>query len=387
MRIVFVLEYFYAGNRPVGGAERQLEKLARELIRQGQNVTILTGAWGGRDSSDTTVDNLPVWRLFSGGRALDRRGLRRIAHYIFLLNLFIYLVVHRHRYDVIHCHSAMTSAFIVGLVGTLLNVPTVARPMASGPTWGDIARMKNRRDFFGGRSMLKGLHRINLIVALTSDVVKDLEDIGVPRSKIVLIPNGVQLDPACYKSDYALGDPVTITFVGRLHPQKAIDLLLDALSRLKAIPGGPQWKLQIVGEGPLRECLEDQARQLRLQSSVAFFGQVSDVTQILHSSDLFVLPSRAEGMSNALLEAMSVGLPCIGSDISANAALLHHEANGLLFKVDDPSSLTDCILHITKDQQLRERLGREAIETISQNYSVESVAKSYSSVYERLVNH
>jgi glycosyltransferase involved in cell wall biosynthesis len=316
MKIAIVLEYFFDTTRPVGGAERQLEKLARALIHQGQTVTILTGAWAGQTASNVLTADLPVRRLFAGGSAFNRRGLRKFAQYIFLISLFIHLFLHRRRYDVIHCHSLMTSAYVAGLVGTFLKKPTLARAMASGSQWGDIARMKGPRHLFGSQWMISKLHRIDLIVALNNDVVEELSEIGVKRSKIIHIPNGVEVDPTFAKFDYTLNDPILVTFIGRLHPQKAADVLITALPQVIAMTRGTRWKLQIVGDGPLKESLQSQVEQLGLQSSVAFFGQVSDVERILRASDIFVLPSRAEGMSNALLEAMSIGLPLRGFEHS-----------------------------------------------------------------------
>jgi glycosyltransferase involved in cell wall biosynthesis len=385
MRILIVLEYFGYAAMPIGGAERQVVKLARKLVENGVDVTVVTGQWKLGESKRAVVNHIPVHRHFTFWGMFNIKGLRKFAHYTYLVTLFTYLVIHRNNYDLIHCYSAMSSAFAVALAGKLLGKKTLARPMASGARWGDISRMRNGQSVPGSRWMLGRLRSIDRIIALNQEVVRDLEGLGVESDKIISLPNGVETDGVGRKTNYEVNSELKVTFVGRLHPQKGIEVLLLALKNvLESLPQ-LSWRLQLVGEGPLRPYLRAKVQQLGIDHRTEFLGQVRDVFPILRESDMFVLPSRAEGMSNALLEAMTCGLPCIVANIPANAEIIQDGKNGLLVNVDDDEDLAKAIVRLAKNQELREKLGREAIRTIESHYSIDRVAEQYIALYQNLL--
>ena len=382
MRIVIVLEYFYNLAKPIGGAERQVAKLAKKMIEQGVEVTVVCGQWNWGESKKEIINGVPVHRLFTCWGMFNIRGLRKFGHYLYLLSLYMHLLFNRKVYDFIHCHSAMSSAFVVALAGKAFNKKTLARPMASGAKWGDISRMKNQQSLFGSRWMLGKFKDINTIIALNQDVVTELEDIGIERHKIFPMPNGVETDGVKLKTTYQTGAEIKITFVGRLHPQKGLEALISAFQKVTSNLPMLKLRLQLAGQGPLRDKLETQAQLLGVRQQVDFLGQLSDIFPILYDSDIFILPSRAEGMSNALLEGMVCGLPCIASNIPANAAIIKSGQNGLLVTVDDPDDIAKAIMRLVEDETLRERLGQSAVQTIRQHYSINSVAQKYITLYQ-----
>ena len=381
-RILVVLEYFYTVERPIGGAERQIGKLAAELIAQGLEVTIVTGRWRWAEPCRETRNGVPVRRVFCAWGMFDIRGLRKFGHYLYLASLFFYLLWRHRRYDFIHCHSAMSSAYVVAKAGKLLRKKTLARPMASGPKWGDIGRMKSGEFLKGGTRLLAGLKEVDYVIALNADVITELRELGIEEQKIVPMPNGVEVSGIASKEEYS-ADPVTITFVGRMHPQKGVETLLAAFEELANSEGIAGIRLQFVGQGPLESELEGRVRERGLADSVSFLGEVSDVFPVLYASDVFALPSRAEGMSNALLEAMTCGLPCVVSDIPANSGVVEHERNGLLAAVDDPAAWTAALSRLIQDETLRRQLGSAAVKTVLENYSISAVAERYGALYER----
>lgn len=386
MHIVIILEYFYNLGRPIGGAERQVARLAEKFIEKGGDVTLLAGQWQWGEPRHEIINHIPVHRIFSFWGMFNLKGLRKFGYYAYLFNLFIYLFVHRKSYQIIHSHSAMPSAFVAALAGRFFGKKTLARPMASGQPWGDISRMVNQSSVYGSRWMLKQFPYIDCMIALNQEVIQELESIGVARHKIVQMPNGVVTTGITPKTTYQLTDnQVNLVFVGRLDSQKGIETLLNALKQVIEAEPSFQWQLRILGKGDLRAHLELQVKQLALINQVQFLGQVPDVFSILYQSDLFILPSRAEGMSNALLEGMTVGLPCIASNIPANAQVIQHNQNGLLFTVDDVDNLTQTIICLAKDQSLREHLGREATRTIIQHYSIDHIAERFMAIYQKLL--
>lgn len=370
---------------PIGGAERQAAKLARELMGRGVGVTVVTGQWKLGESRRVVINQIPVHRHFTFRGMQNIKGLRKFSHYTYLVTLFVYLLKHRNDYDLIHCYSAMSGAFAVAVAGRLLGKRTLARPMASGAVWGDISRMKDGRSVPGSRWMMGALRNVDRIIALNQEVARELEVIGVAADRIVCLPNGVETDGMARKSDYRANSEIVVTFVGRLHPQKGVETLLLALRTVVASSPQLACRLRLVGEGPLRPHLETQAQQLGIDHTTEFLGQVQDVFPVLRESDIFVLPSRAEGMSNALLEAMTCGLPCIATNIPANAEIIQDGRNGLLVNVDDDEDLAQAIIRLAESRGLREKLGREAASTIDSRYSLHRVAEQYLTLYQELL--
>lgn len=134
------------------------------------------------------------------------------------------------------------------------------------------------------------------------------------------------------------GTPL-IAVIGRLSPEKGVDVLLDAVSRLR--PGSAS--LIIVGDGPERKSLEQQAQQLRIQSNIHFLGTVGDMGSLYPQVDLVVLPSRSEGLPNVLLEALRADIPVIATDVGAVAEVLTDRAAGIVVRPDDPAALAAAV--------------------------------------------
>jgi glycosyltransferase involved in cell wall biosynthesis len=221
-------------------------------------------------------------------------------------------------------------------------------------------------------------------VATSQTIARELMSVGVPADRITQLPNGVEIDSIPAKCNYALNNPIHLIFVGRLHEQKALDVLLMAFQKLCACH--PNLRLQLLGDGPLRETLKGLAEQLGIAGQVDFFGSTEQVFEYLQKADIFILPSRAEGLSNALLEAMACGLPVITSNIPANAAVIEHERNGLLFTVEDPASLADGVNSLIDSTDLRERLGKNARQTVEKQYGLDFIAERYIALYQEMLS-
>lgn len=163
-------------------------------------------------------------------------------------------------------------------------------------------------------------------------------------------------------------DASIVLAVSRLHPQKGLDLLLRAFAALHA----PEWHLFIVGEGKERARLEAIAEKLGIKSRTYFTGAVADPSIYFRSADIFALPSRHEGTPNALLEAMSNGLPTVVSDASSGPLdILHGTDAGLIMRTEDVSSLTKALQVLVDDRAYRQHLGKNALKAIDERRCTE----------------
>lgn len=205
---------------------------------------------------------------------------------------------------------------------------------------------------------------------------------GVDNEKITVIPNGVKLDMFKMQNDrlYLSGNPV-ILFIGHITWGKGIDILLDAMTILRNLL--PEAKLHIVGVE--LENFRFIIKQKRLENHVVFHGVVphSRIPNYYKSATLCVLPSRHEGFPITMLEAMASGTPFVSSNIASFKEILTNGENALLFKSEDPFSLSMTILKLCTDSDLRNRIIQGASKTVA-DYSWDKIAEKYISVYQEL---
>lgn len=379
IRVAMVVRLF---DPWVGGMERQALKLASRLVDRGLCVEILTGRWFPGTPHTETVEGVAVTRHHTLWNGSGVRGLRRIGAVTYMVTLAWQLWSKRADRDVIHVHGLSYHAFVSSMVGKMTGTPVIVKLANSGQA-SDIAKMRAGKHLPLTRLMLPTALGADRFVALNDLVVTELESAGVASDRIVRIPNGVELDHR--PRGHRPGIATKILYVGRLHRQKAIEDLLRAVGGLLQKPIGRELELTLVGDGPERETLEALSDELGLGPRAHFEGQVEDVGPYLRDADLLVLPSRAEGLSNTLLEAMSTGLPVVASDITANRTLIEHEVNGMLYAAGDHENLQEVLEVTLEHAELRERLGREGRKTVESAYSIDGVAARYESMYTDLI--
>ena len=166
-----------------------------------------------------------------------------------------------------------------------------------------------------------------------------------------------------------------ICAVGRLDEQKGYDILLQAFSTFHQTH--PEHHLHIYGEGALRQAIEQQIRDLGIEAAVTLHGSVPNVMFQVADAGMFVLPSRYEGMPNALMEAMACGIPSVAANCDFGPGeLIRDGENGLLVPVEDPVALADAMARIADDQALAHKLSENAVD-IRDTHSGQRIAQQY----------
>lgn len=189
-------------------------------------------------------------------------------------------------------------------------------------------------------------------------------------------------------------DPVTVTTkilstpsliaIGRLHPQKGFDLLLQAFNKIQA--KHPDWQITILGEGPMRSELEALRAQLKLTDRVHLPGLVTNVPEYLNQADLFVMPSRFEGFPMALCEAMAVGLPVLAADcLSGPREIIADGINGILVKTEDVDALAVGLDRLMSDPIKRQQLAKNA-PAILDRFGVDQVMRIWEAAIDQVIN-
>jgi glycosyltransferase involved in cell wall biosynthesis len=306
----------------------------------------------------------------------------------YLVSAFLWMLKNRRSFQIIHANRS-SSGLVAGLIGFVLRKKVLYKL-----TRGDEVDTKGFRSTWFGRLKARLLRKtVDKFVAITEEIELALRQIGIPAEKVVKIANGMTLDDFSQHYDRArvkseLGWPVQtsiVTFVGRLVHAKGVDWLLEVWQHVSR--RCEYARLLIVGDGAERAALEAQAHGLGIPDTLAFVGKQPDVFKFLAASDIFVLPSRQEGTSNALLEAMSQGLPVVVADdlLGGNRGVVDDRRDGYVVKFGDSQALIQVLSQLLQDEGLRQEMGKRARQKIEEAFSIESVANQYCALYQELL--
>ena len=359
-----------------GGAGNASANIARELEKSGQEVCVLTSAFG-RLPRNEIAGSLQVMRVPSLRRRMDRSGALEQGIFILTGTMAALRLISRWKPDVVVAFFGVPAGPIALFAKFLYKIPYIVSLRG-----GDVPGFRPY-DFGTYHKVIAPLLRLiwrnaSAIVA-NSDGLRKLALTFEDRFPISIIPNGVELER--FTSPLLRSwDPPRLLFVGRIVHQKGLDLLLSALSELKDLP----WELTIVGDGPQREPLREAAANFGLEQRIHFAGwrRGADLEAEYGRANLFVFPSRHEGMPNVVLEAMASGLPVIATRIPGNEELVSSGVTGELIPPEDTTALKVALERLLPDARLRQNMGSAARKCVEEKYDWANTARQYLSLLE-----
>lgn len=332
-----------------------------------------------------------VGYLWGQAEALDRRPappgappLRIIdfsRHGAFdpLAPLRVAACLRREKAGIVHTH--LVHAGIVGRVAAALaGVPRIVttRHYADDPKERTLAyRLENRMT-----------RRCDRVIAVSACARSFLLERGIaPAAKVVLLPNGIDLDRFGGDDNGrpgAAGNPPVVGATGRLRPQKGFDILLRAFADLHR--SRPGISLEIAGDGPEREPLASLARELGIAPVVRFLGAVppDSMPATLRRWTLFVLPSRYEAFGLAALEAMAMGVPVIGARVEGLAQWIDDGVTGRLVPPGDPEAIARTAMALLDRPEEASALAARGRAWVRAHGSVQAVAEGLERIYDAL---
>lgn len=407
MRICMFIYHYWPG--PEGGAEHQCRLLVRELTRLGIAVTVVTAqtertSLAEENDQGARVIRIPIPRWSRTPRpsvvpsaaaksaavsspSISFLGWRRKANafintWISLVRICLFLwrvgqfwSRHSGEFDLAHVHDCTWFAGFVGWLGNRSRTPVICKEttfpvFTAFPPGIPCAR---RWDRWRRRLRYVALHR---------DIALDFERKGIKRDRIWTIPNGVEIPGLSGRRPRA----GCLLYIGNLTERtaacKAFDVLFKAWVRIAA--GRADVELWVAGGGDWTEW-KAYVNASGLQDRTHFLGSVQNVSALYSEALALLLPSRQEGISNVLLEAMSWGVPPVVSDIPGNRLLVEDGVTGLVVPVNDAAALAQKTLLLLGDGPLRLRLGEAARRRIEADFAMPAIARRVLSVYEQLV--
>ena len=357
----------------VGGAEVLLVDLVRRLREAGHRVQVAYSSPGPMAARLAEM-NVPLTRL------------PRFARVDPILLLRLMRLMRREKPDIVHTHlfksdlhgrlaARWTGAPVV--ISTAHNNDSWAKRTPLGWLYGRTARLADR------------------IIAVSEEVREyQIKYTFVPPEKIVTIDNGVDLrrfegqDAAGRAVRAELGidpDAPLVGIIGRLTEQKDHATFLQAAAQIRV--AAPETRFLIVGDGPLRAELVEQARALKLDEAVIFTGLRSDIPALMAALDVLVFSSRWEGLPVTLLEGMAAARPIVSTAVGGVPGVVGDGDSALLVPAGISSVLADAVVRVLRDPALARKLSAAARERVREKYSLDSMLNQTLALYEELWNN
>jgi glycosyltransferase involved in cell wall biosynthesis len=322
-------------------------------------------------------------------RRVRGAGFGRIKIALLALR-FVFEIVFRYRsVNVIHAHQANQYAFAALVAARVLKKKFLVKCGNSGERF-DLKVLEKNFPAKTGKAMARYLaRRADRFVGINEGIRADLKRWGVPSERILDIPNGVMppRDPwpagkerARDRLGWDAGEKVLVCVAG-LKADKNHALLLELAARVRE---KEPVRLVLAGDGPERRALEKRARELGVKDAMTITGWTHDVENVLRASDAFVLPSGMEGISNALLEAMALGMPCAVSDVPGNRDLVSDGVSGIQLDFRNTASAAQAVLRMLGDSKYARKLGAGARDTVLLKFDLAGVAGRYAACYGTL---
>jgi glycosyltransferase involved in cell wall biosynthesis len=235
----------------------------------------------------------------------------------------------------------------------------------------------------GGYYNLKYYQKCDHLVANTQDIAKYICNNGWTNTNVHYLPNFVgamRVKPIDREKYFTPPNAPLILAMGRLHENKAFDILLDAVANL------PNFYLWLAGEGPLRDKLENYAIEIGVKPRIRFLGWQENTEELLAAADLFVCPSRHEPLGNVVIEAWAQGIPVVAADSLGPKFLIQHGKNGFLFPVDDAKKLTNYIRRLIDSPNLTADLVSQASSDYAKNFTESIIVDKYLKFFGEIVS-
>lgn len=370
---MLLLAKYREDNQPITGVDLQAITQIRALKDAGHDITVIAKKRSLKSKFHEAIDDIQVYRIGPSGTYW----------------LWIALVLWRLRPDlhVVHILGQRLPALFTIFLCRFLAIPTVVKiPISrSRFTWKQFYRILTRKlENFISR-------QASAYIAISAEIAAQLAAEGFYPERIRRLPNGVDMNRFFTTTEKNplrgnLGLPVDkkiVLYSGRLISRKGFDLVLAAWPRIHA--AYPAAHLVVIGGGSKKSVAAlEQLGVAMGGNTITYIGSVPDPAPYLAAADVYLFPSRREGLPNALLEAMSCRCACVASDIGGCIDLITPGKTGLLFPAEDATAMAAAATRLLCDESLAQTVGKGAHALIADEYEIHSVARRLVALYRSL---
>ena len=362
-----------------GGAERQAQRIGTLFAEKKSCTFLVTERFKYSLRKMEIVHGISVYRISQAWWIKKIVFIRRFLPLFWGLSLFMFLFKTRNKFDLIFCYFVDKYSFASILCAKILKKKIVLRE-------GVAPKSKIYWNRHWGRVPYRNIIKhADMFIGVSRELVTLLRNSGIAENKLKYIPNGIPVRQTLSKPESKVKTRNALIVARLDNRQKGIDIVLKAwLSVRKKYNDAI---LTVLGDGPEKGNLEKEAKDLGIHGSVHFVGFKKDVQKYLAKTNIFVLPSRSEGMPNALLEAMSYGLPCIATPVGGIPDIITDGVNGSLVPVEDHMMLAKQIIVLLSSPEMCEKIGSCAQKTIKEHFDIKESASKYLSLFRNMMTN
>lgn len=371
---------FIATTTHIGGAEKILSAIAKHLHQEGVSVAVCSLKHKGPYGEQLESLGIPVYSLDMANDS----GFHGVLSYLFSLPRLI-SKIRSFRPQIIHAflfRANLLARIAANLCRVSINISSIRIIENDRPFYFFLDRLTSSLV----TQYLAVSERVKEVTCKRSHI--DAEKVRVIRNGIdlsIFTSSGRAEDHGNSVLQFGIGPHSLVCgTVARLHHQKGIRHLIDAFALLRC--EFPDLKLLVVGDGPERVNLANQAAALGVSQNVIFAGERNPPVHCLRLMNVFVLPSLYEGFPNAVLEAMAALVPVVASDVGGVGELVRHEQNGLLVPPGSPSRLADAIRSLLLNPEKARVMATLAYDRIRREFSLDGMLQEYDDFYEELLS-
>lgn len=340
----------------IGGKEKQAHLLAKELTNNGIHVEALSYSDNGLKSE--LHDGIPVIRVPS--------------NILFIPRIIKKLLSFREEKQVLHIHTPSRIGKIMALLGKVLGYTV-------------FFKIPNEKDLkkdidIWWKLIFKTVDKFPVLEEFSAN---RLQELGVNKSKIMVVANGIDIATFKKRERENTTEKIRLLVVARLVEQKRVDIALRAC-KILLDEGYKNWELNILGDGPQRKSLKKLVISLGLEDYVLFHGLVDNVDDWFNTTDIVLLTSDKEGMSNVILESMAFGVPIIVTESGAVKKQLGNLAKDLVVSPNDPMAVANKLKFLIENPQQWEEIGGYLKKRCEMVFSIENVARKYLEQYRKV---
>lgn len=389
MNILFVTYSFYP---IVGGVEYQVKKLAEEFKKLGHKIIVLTSKeviitsdtkYYFKKNTETFSDfTVKRFRFKFPRFTYSKKTIHKLIFNIYLLAFYLrlFLILIKYKIDIVHAHLLNVDSYFLIRAKKYLHFPLILTCHGGEiPNW----RYKKPQRFNLAKEIL---NKVDCITTVSSEIKNQVSAVNSHlEGKLRIIPNGINCGWVNSIKPVAADCPF-ILFVGRLFPEKGVDVLINAFAHF--LRNKRNYKLIIIGDGEDREALEHLALTLTLDKDIIFLSDQPHlkVLSYMKSASCLAIPSYNEGCPSVLLEGMAAHVPIIASNIPSIQEIVKHNDSALLFEVGNSRSLAEQLNIIFSNQQISEKIKLNAWDIASNTFDQNKINNLYLSLYKKIAS-